>query len=530
MDSVLATTQFSYSITSEPEGDLRLNRFQSLALTPRCTLSGSRTDARGITMSTVENQVTLFRAADPTSQTIDYGIYDRDYSASLGRCLPIGEAEALWSEDPRPEARAEVTYRYDTLHQVTGIDYPLVGADRAQIQVEYDLLGRIVEMRDPDSGCTEFVFDNLNNLVERTASAFEPHPEADCSRLAKPTEVRRFAYAADRLTGISYRSLDAPGGANDASEAVRFYYDRYPHARRPAEVHEPPRLVPNEHADRRFVDVTGRICENCIGQIAAISDRTGARSFSYTALGQPHREVRSVVAPLATAVDGGADSEAKQPEVAFYELERGYSVFGDLTRQEFNESAPTNPSRTCDARGAETCIARFTLGTRNGPDGKVAQLLFNGRPLIRSAHDALGRPALRVMSDGTTTGYYYDPLDLRLNQMATITAAEAHGGEVPVAVSGYQYDGGGNVLGYRTMAEYRGAADEELEAYRSRFWFAYDGANRLTQFEGHAFLETCLNPDPGSRAIRELLRGTPNMPGSSGGPGRYGGGLIRAGQ
>ena len=40
----------------------------------------------------------------------------------------------------------------------------------------------------------------------------------------------------------------------------------------------------------------------------------------------------------------------------------------------------------------------------------------------------------------------------------------------------------------------------------------------------------CLNESAGSCAIRELLPGTPNMPGSSGGPDRYGGGLIRAGQ
>lgn len=45
-----------------------------------------------------------------------------------------------------------------------------------------------------------------------------------------------------------------------------------------------------------------------------------------------------------------------------------------------------------------------------------------------------------------------------------------------------------------------------------------------------AELGCCLNENPGSRAIRELLPGTPNMPGSSGRPGRFGGGLIRAGQ
>lgn len=83
------------------------------------------------------------------------------------------------------------------------------------------------------------------------------------------------------------------------------------------------------------------------------------------------------------------------------------------------------------------------------------------------------------MSDGTVTGFFYDPVDLKLNQMATITAASSGGLNVPVQLTGYQYDGGGNIHAYQNVAE-------ESQDYRSHFNLDYDGANRLIGFDAFA--------------------------------------------
>lgn len=83
------------------------------------------------------------------------------------------------------------------------------------------------------------------------------------------------------------------------------------------------------------------------------------------------------------------------------------------------------------------------------------------------------------MSDGTVTGFFYDPVDLKLNQIATITAAISGGLNVPVQITGYQYDGGGNIHAYQNVAE----ASQE---YRSHFNLGYDGANRLIGFDAFA--------------------------------------------
>ena len=477
---MLATKQFAYSVVDANYGGAQTQRFQSLVLTPRCSLTATHSDPRGLTTEAIESQAELYVHPEaPPVERIGFGAYERDYKASLGYCLPISEAEETWSSDDGGEAHATVAYSYDALNQLRKVDYPLAEADRAAISVDYDLHGRMTEIRDPDSGCTQFAFDTLHNLTERKASGYEADPEKSCDATAKPAEIRLYGYAADRISEMTYISLGQSGGEEDQLDKVSFFYDRYPFTTLDGEILEAPKMVSNDHANRRFVNVTGKICENCVGQVSAVTDRTGARSFAYSELGQVKKETRSVVAPVTDAVLSEGESEAFVPEVAFYELENSYTSFGDLTLQEFNESVPTNPSTTCVEEGVETCIARFTIGTSYAPDGDVAVASFNGQPLIRSARDELSRPAIRMMSDGTTSGYYYDPFDLRLNQMATVTAAIRGGANVPVQIAGYQYDGGGNVASYRNVADI-------LEDYRSRFSFAYDGANRLTAFLGNA--------------------------------------------
>ncbi len=480
---VLATTQFAYRIVQDVLGETLTRRFQTLALSPRCALTVSRSDPRGLPTASIESQETIYRVNlgenDKPKAISATGDYDRDYSATLGHCRPIEEASQEWAEDTSDEAKAKVAYAYDALLQLVGVEYPLSGDDRAAVIVEYDRLGRMIGLKDPDSGCTEYVFDNLNNLVERRSSAYDGPEKTGCVASNSPHELRTFKYSADRVIAMTYRSFGGKGGENDQSDTVSFFYDRLPHTTAFGEILEAPRIIPNEHANQRFFDVTGKICENCIGQVTVVADRTGARSYNFNPLGQVTKETRSIVAPLTDADVSDGEPETFLPEVAFYELENSYSSFGDITLQEFNESVPTNPSSACIEAGPQTCVSRFSIGTRYAPDGTVATLLFNDQPMVRAVNDRLNRPSVRLMSDGTVSGLFYDDVDLKLNQMATITAATVGDKHKPVQITGYQYDGGGNIHGYRNVADIG-------DPYRSHFNFGYDGANRLIAFDAHA--------------------------------------------
>src|SRR5262249_29754925 len=152
----------------------------------------------------------------------------------------------------------------------------------------------------------------------------------------------------------------------DERDAVRFFYDRSPFAILFGTPSEALRFVPNDQANRRFVDTAGRTCDNCIGQATVVSDRTGARSFSFNELGLARREVRSIVAPLRQVKQSEGQSETYLPEVGFYELENSYTAFGDPVQERFSEGAPMNPALACIKEGVNTCLARFTIGRRYG--------------------------------------------------------------------------------------------------------------------------------------------------------------------
>lgn len=481
---VQGSTQYSYRIVPE-DGD-RLARFEALSLSPRCTASAVWSDARGLRRTVFEDQEQFFQPG-PKAPLGDPALgleYNRDDKLTRGFCSPIESIEGKWaaaakaaSVDPGGQP-ARVSYAYDPLQQLVGVDSPLDGNDRSKIAVRFDLLGRTLEMQEPNSGCTRYEYDGLNSLISETGFRHEGDVEKPCGSTSKVRNQKSYDYAAGRMVGMSYHSLQEQGGSSDARDAVRIFYDRSPSAILFGTPVEALRFVPNDQANQRFVDVSGRACDNCIGQATVVSDRTGARAFSFNELGLPRREVRSIVAPLREVRNSEGLSQTYVPEVAFYEQENAYTAFGDPIQERFAESAPTNPANACFKDGVNTCLARFTVGRRYAPDGAVAQLTFNGRPLISAAQDALGRPAIRWTASGVATGYRYDERDLRLNQMTTLTPSNLGETSLPVQVDGFQYDGGGNVLGY--------ANRPIANAYEGAFAFEYDAVNRLTGFRGAA--------------------------------------------
>jgi RHS repeat-associated protein len=503
-DPAKGTAQYNYRVV--PEKGPRLARFEALTLSPRCTASAVWSDARGLKHTVFEDQTTFY----PSTSALPLGnppapeSYQRDYDKTRGFCAPIANIVGNWSEvadDTKLGGQpARVSYSYDPLQQPTGVDYPLDGTERRAIATRFDLLGRMLELQEPNSGCTAYAYDGLNSLIRETGYRYASLGKP-CDSASKVRNEKAYEYSAGRLVRMSYHSLEEQGGAPDEGDTVRFYYDRSPSAVKFGQVLETLRFVPNDQANQRFVDVAGRKCDNCIGQAAVVTDRSGARSYSFNELGLARREVRSIVAPVTLIERGDSRSETYLPEIAFYEAENAYTAFGDPVQERFSEGVPMNPANACVTAGVNTCLSRFTVGRKYAPDGAVAQLLFNGKPLINAAQDALGRPAVLWTANGIATGYRYDSEDLRLNQMSTLTGAQQ-----PVQVNGYQYDGGGNIVAYANNSSM-------LEQYTSAFVFKYDAVNRLTDFaaavrkdEKKLTSEGAYTYDPGHRFKTRSLR------------------------
>jgi RHS repeat-associated protein len=487
--TIKGTAQYRYRIVRETSG--RAPRFEALSLSPRCTASAMWSDARGLKRSSFEDQSKFYQpvATPPIGAPAVPAGYQRNYAKTRGYCTPIDQVAGTWepaaatAEDSLGGQPARVSYTYDPLQQLTGVDYSLdrlepgVTPERASIAVRFDQLGRTLELQEPNSGCTRYVFDGLNSLMSESGFRYEGNTGTPCGTSSRVRNEKTYTYSGGRLMQMTYHSLEEQGGVPDQRDTVHFYYDRYPYAALFGEVLEALRFLPNDQANQRFIDVTSRKCDNCIGQPTMVNDRTGARSFSYNELGLPHREVRSIVAPVRDVKQSGGNSETYLPEIAFYQVDNSYTMFGSPVQEQFTESPPMNPAQACVNAGVYTCLASFSVGRKYAPDGAIAELSFNNRPLIRAAQDALGRPAVRWTSNGIATGYRYDPLDMRLNQMTTLLLAKRPDYTMPMQVQadGYQYDGGGNIVSYANRA---GAGD----AYENDFEFQYDAASRLTRF------------------------------------------------
>ena len=496
--AVVGAAQYRYRV--RPAADGRGARFEAVTVSPRCAVSAGLSDGRGLSTDTFVWQGELFSEITPSFELPSPAAdYRRDLGASSGFCRPVATL-ADWSQGAE-EAASEaapvrVSYSFDALDQLVGVDQPLSTTSRDRIAIAYDGIGRMVELREPNSGCTRHVFDALDNVLRENRTGLTR--DGVCEDDPGEINQRLYDYAADRLLAIRYRSIAENGEAGDEADTVRYFHDRYPHQPEHLDVGdvaagalriddyarlpEAERLIPNDLAARRFVDTAGPSCDNCIGRTAMVADRTGARAYAFDPLGRATREVRSILAPVEMGEARGR-AERFLPEVAFYELRSSYSAFGDVTEHRFVEQAPINPAPACVRAGVETCLAQFRISTRYAPDGAVAEIGVDGTPLLREARDALGRKAVRWTSDGSTTGFRYDPFDLRLNRLATLTGAGQ-----PVQSVGYQYDGGGNILAY--------ANGRDGDAYASAFAFGYDGANRLRRFLARArFGEASLTAD-----------------------------------
>ena len=181
--AVTGTTQFDYRVLDD---GLPIARFETLSLSPRCTASSTWSDARGLKRTIFENQADFYPdSAKPTFAPPVSAPYKRDLALTQPHCEPIASMAADWFEAEKVSAKApglqpsRVSYEYDPIEQLVHVDYPLDGLPvdhgdaRGNIWSRFDLMGRTVELDDPDSGCSRFDYDGLNALISVNAFKYE---------------------------------------------------------------------------------------------------------------------------------------------------------------------------------------------------------------------------------------------------------------------------------------------------------------------------------------------------------------------
>src|SRR5262249_54535874 len=144
----------------------------------RCTASAVWSDARGLKRTVLEDQEHFYPGTSglPLGTAPVPAPYQRDDAKTRGFCAPVDTIVAQWAagaSDENPGGQpARVSYAYDPLQQLTGVDYPLDGTDRAAIATRFDLLGRTLELQEPNSGCTTYSYDGLNSLIHEKGYRF----------------------------------------------------------------------------------------------------------------------------------------------------------------------------------------------------------------------------------------------------------------------------------------------------------------------------------------------------------------------
>src|SRR5207253_248319 len=85
---------------------------------------------------------------------------------------------------------------YDAIDQLLSV----TDAKENVTSATYDTLGQMVTLTSPDAGLTEFRFDLASNLKEKQTAVL---------KAASPSQIIKYNYTFDRLTGITYPTSPA---------------------------------------------------------------------------------------------------------------------------------------------------------------------------------------------------------------------------------------------------------------------------------------------------------------------------------
>ncbi|RWD29385.1 MAG: hypothetical protein EOS34_28075 [Mesorhizobium sp.] len=421
--------KLKFSVAPEGDDALRLNLARTTLVDARCAVRQVERDARGLILQVAEAQ------APPLWKEFTAGALATDERRAKEKRRCHEDVSLVDSSFV-----AKTIYEYDILGQIVRIKRPL---DSDIISSEYDLIGRRTRIADPDRGDEIVSYDPLSNIIGRDRTSY---------RAVAPRKIR-YLFAADRMTGIRY-------DASYANLNVDYVYDDFPKNWAP--------LAGNASTVKWLEGFSEEACRNCIGQLVAIKDSSGLSVRTFDVYGQVSDTRRSIL--------------YEGQEIGRFELRSDYDTWGTLRAEHIQDIAPERPSSSCiNPRRKDDYICDYAHSIFYAYDqgGRPVGIRLDNRDIARFAYDEFDATFAKWVGDGSLTDLTYDAVDRRLNLIRT-TLFDAS----PLISAGYQYDSGGNLLGYENAAG----------TYTADFAFEYDGANRLTSVDGNV-MDAALGPD-----------------------------------
>ncbi|MGO4134313.1 SpvB/TcaC N-terminal domain-containing protein [Rhizobium brockwellii] len=435
---------FSYDLIAAPQ---TLSRLRTVVQDARCAVKAYDRNARGLIRSVWELQGKLYGLANSSGhQTDTRHRVPETYTCEDGGILEKAFADKLagWLADPGAAAvadmLAETRYTYDQLNQLTQVKRPIVDHANGrqtgfgdEISAQYDLLGRRIELSDPNRGDEVLALDPMGNVISRDQISLRP---------VAPRKIT-YLYDANRISGIRY---DAAFKYMD----VDYRYDSFPTGQW--------EQFSSVASTRAWLDDETRpLCRNCNGRITAIKDASGLVVQNYDVLGHPSETWRSIL------------YQGREKARAYYRND--FDAWGTLKSQTLKDIMPDNPSPDClhgetspDANDYN-CDFKQTISYGYDQGGRQVRVSLGDEDVGAIVFDELGSVFARWSGDGTITDYTYDDKDHRLNHLRTALWNAQKVQEVK-----YAYDAAGNISKL---------INEPENAPATSFAYKYDGSNRL---------------------------------------------------
>lgn len=422
--------------------------------------------------------------------------FERDERGNLVRVVdPAGNVTAWTYEGDLPVKRTgpdglETLYTHDARGNLIEIQYPT----GVTYKLSYDDRGRLCAIEGPEGRVVRYEYDDRHNVIAETD-------------------------ARGARTTFEYDALGRPVSMTDAlGRVTRLAYDRLG---RPIEIHRPDGTVTRQAYDAqgnvtRITDALGQVTAMeyaGTGKLTRVTQPDGHTwSFRYTSterlreIENPRGEVYAFTYDVAGRV---IEERTFDGRVLKYE----YSKAGNLARidypdgsfRSFNHDRLGNVVFEQSTDGIATylrdALGRLVTAVVEEGERKIVTMFERdkfgrivterqGDKALRFEYDALGRRTKRVLPNGATTKYVYDPLDAliavehdgyRMEIERDVLGREVWRGRPDEQVSIQSgYDAMDRLIEQRVSASAPGA--EITKGLVERKW-SYDALGRVTRIE-----------------------------------------------
>ncbi len=360
----------------------------------------------------------LYDENDSSPESAYFGTPLVHFEDGLGRLVRVHEVVRLTDEGEVGILNAwETSYSYDLNDKLERITD---SQDNVKV-MDYDGLGRLTFMDDPDRGVMRYVYDAASNLIETTDAK---------------EQVIRYTYdGVNRILTEDYLDEGLPFSANHRYENslpvtvenrpdVAYFYDR-------------------SVVDLDVGDGTQGQGSNPMGQLSYVWDLTGEEHFSYDARGRMEWQVKRI-----------PDTVFKHILVS-WQTKYEYDSLDRVTRLTYPDG-----DRVAYGYNARNLLANVT----GGPTGFIVQSI-QYRPSAQQSKIVYG--------NGVVTTYDYDPR-LRLRDLDTDSPVS--GKLIDYA---YTFDSANNITRIDDGRDLSGLPDVVLR--HNTQVFQYDDLYRLTQ-------------------------------------------------